>query len=231
MNVVLLIVLTLIGVSIVWAVTTALVGRLAGATALKVTFALGPSVRIARFGLTEVRLGLPISGGVRFLDASALDEEVEEIADPLEERRLLEELPFVARLSINLVGWLPIFLCAGIILGWSDAASELGQGFGQILRFFRDPAYPKMAMASLQTELSADRWMVAAAVVAMKVLAVGLLPLPTLSGGEVLRTIASALMRRPVRWPDLLVSISFGFCLLALVYFVEKIWKVLIGIQ
>jgi hypothetical protein len=230
MTVVLLIVLTMTGVSALWAVTTALVGRLAGATVLKVTLALGPSIRIARLGFTEIRLGLPISSSVQFLDAGFLEDD-EEAADVFADRPLQEELPFVARLLIPVAGWIPVFLFAWIALGLPGAATELGEGFGQILRFLSEPAYPAMALGSLQTELSAGRWMAAAAVVGMKAMAINFLPLPVFAGGKILEEIASFLMRRTVRWPSLLVSISFFLVLGALFLFVQRLWKALPSLQ
>jgi membrane-associated protease RseP (regulator of RpoE activity) len=225
MTLVLLIFLTITAVSFVWAVTTALTGRLLGATLLKVVFFNGPSLRIARLGTAEVRLGLlPIGSSVQFLDAAAVEEAH---AEALSERRLLEDLPFAARLLILVIGWIPVFLLAAIPLGLPGAATELGEAFGQIVRFFRDPAYPALALGSLQMELAAGHWALAAAVVGLKVTAINLLPLPILAGGKILEEIASALTRRTVRWPSLLVTLSFFGCLLALFYFVKQLWKVI----
>ena len=224
MTLVWFILLVLASASIVWAVATALVARILGATILQVHIFVGPSLRIFRLGEAEIRLGLlPIGSSVRFLDVDAIEEAVAERAG----RRLFEELPLAARLSIHLAGWVLVFLFAQVVLGWSAAASELAQGFGQIFRFFYDRAYPGMALASLSSELSQGLWDRAAAVVALKVIAINLLPLPIYTGGMILVEIASALVRRTVRWPSSVLSVSLFVYLAVLVIFVRLFWKAL----
>ena len=224
MTLVLLILLTITGVAFVWAVTTVLVARLVGATVLTVELALGPGLRIASLGGTEIRLGLPIGSSVRFLDAATVAESSEGFVAG---RRMWEDLPLAARLTVHLAGWLPVFLLALIPLGLPGAASELGAAFGQIVRFFKEPAYPTMALMSLSSMLSEGHWDRAAAIVALKVAAINLLPLPLFAGGKILLEIASAATRRELRWPSLLVTLSFTAYILALFYFVQRVWKAL----
>jgi membrane-associated protease RseP (regulator of RpoE activity) len=241
-----LVILTVLAlIAVTWAASTVLAGAFVGAVPTRVTLFAGPSVRVMQVRGVEIRLGvLPIGSSVQFLDIDQVEEayalhEGDENEDPevafyrwaaryVGERRLYETLPLVTRLTVHLIGWVPVFLAAQILLGLRPAAIELAEGFSQIFRYFLDKGYAGAATGWLASMVAQGRFAEAGATIAMKVIAVNLLPLPMLAGGQMLIQILSSATGRLLRWPDRMVGVSVAVYFGIMFVFATTVWKLLV---
>jgi membrane-associated protease RseP (regulator of RpoE activity) len=215
-------------VALVFAVCTAVAGALIDAVPIRISLFAGPSMHLATIREADVRLGLlPFGSGVRFLDEDAVEEGLADEID-LDGKRLFEHLPLVTRLTVLLVGWVAIFLIAQAILGLRGAATELGEGFRQIVAFLTDRDYAPVAAAWLKGMMAGGRFAEAGAVIAMKVTAFNFLPLPGLTGGEFLLQIASSAAGRRLQWPSVVVPVSLALGVGMVYIFVTRMWNVLV---
>lgn len=241
-------------IALVWALCTALAGAFVGAVPTRLVLFAGPNVRVGLVRGVELRLGLlPIGSSVQFLDVQQVQEAYafrmvdedtnEEVLDPerveaealvwaadyIGLRRLYETLPLAARVTILLVGWVPTFLFAQVVLGLQAAGTEIVEGWSQIFRYLFDEAYASGAIAWLKAALAGGRVAEVAATIAMKMVALNLLPLPLLAGGQIILEILRSATRRPLRWPDRLAGLSFAVYLMAAYVFVDRTWRLLRG--
>jgi len=165
-------------------------------------------------------------GGLGSADEES-DCDLEWVGNFVAGKRLFDALPLASRLTLQLIGWVPVFFFAQMVLGLSGATSGLLQGFGQIFRFFADPAYSQAVLRWLAKTVAEGHWDRAAATVGLKIIAIDLLPLPIFAGGQILATIATSLRRRRTHWPSLALAVSLGVVIMALVVFAGRLWKAL----
>lgn len=212
-------------VSLVFAFVTAVVGRWLGARVLEVGLFFAPRLFTFHLGEVPVRVGLiPIGSNVRFWDVDSKPEERPAAGRDLSlQDSLFEDLSLVRRLTILLSGWIVVVLLAALILGPAEALRELGEGFRETFLFLWSPAFAQQALASFDA-LAQVSPLEAGALWAVKITSFNLLPFPLFVGGFILKEVFSSLLRRPFRWPDGLMNLSFFLLLAMLSLAVRALW-------
>jgi membrane-associated protease RseP (regulator of RpoE activity) len=168
----------------------ALAGRLAGAAVEELALFLGPP--LLRFEVRGVTLRLnllPLGSYVKFADRS----------DRPEARgRFLRELPPLTRAAIAASGCLTLLALAALCLGPSAAAQKLLSGFGQVVAGPLRPFSTGARLLSLLAEFARTHPFAATlGLVAAKMTALNLLPVPTLNGADILFNLAELFLKIP----------------------------------
>lgn len=188
--------------------TMALTGRLCGLEVRIVSLGVGPT--LLRVG--PLRLGvLPFAGHVRFADADSLDPDGLEAAPD----RSLPELPLPAQLAIVLSGCATLLVLAVYIAGAPSLAAAMAAPRQFLAGAMAPMSTAQQLIAQMGTTTHQVGFPVLLSLVAAKVAALNLLPLPGLNGGA-----ACAMLGRHWRldrfWPQAMTSVLWAVLLLSL---------------
>lgn len=147
---------------------------------------LGVGPRLLSIGRVRLRL-LPVAGSVRLKDTTAED------ADPSDVEGALDRAPRWVRTLLPLVGPLAVAGVSFALLG-TEAVGAIGRGFVQWLWGALSPLGSAQDLIDDYVAFASTRdFASVAGLVAAKVAALNLLPLPGLAGGQAL----AALLRGP----------------------------------
>ena len=192
-------------------------GRLAGLLPVEFVYGLGPQLLGLQIG--PIRLGiraLLVGGFVRYAGSE------DEPGPP--GQMTLESCPLAIRAAVELSGCALLFAVGGFLLGLDRASRELWLGFAQVTRGVVSPSGAvEMCGDAIATLISAT-WTTSLGLVAVKMAAVNLLPLPPSNGGNALLAICAAALdiRRSTRRRVVVVGLCgiigvWGAWLLALI--------------
>jgi membrane-associated protease RseP (regulator of RpoE activity) len=192
-------------IALVWACQVVnLAGRVVvarglGADIEEVSLFFGPKVLEFRHGGIPYRLGLvPLGNYVRFAD------------DP-ETPGAFRSLHPMTRLAIIGSADAALMLLACLLLGPSHALNSLGHGFEQVIRGALAPASTaQMLIRGLLDLLDRESLGLGLGVVAAKVAAVNLLPLPALSGGQLILNLVGGRRGLPGRVQAILQGLGLA---------------------
>ena len=172
---------------------TILVSQIVGARIYTIGLFMGPTVMRFRIGHTRLHVGsLPLGNYVRY--APSEDDFLEGV-DPealAESIRTAEEdfgrLHPLSRASICLGGWVVLVLLAFALIGPQAAITEVGSGFVQLLQGTISPLgkAQELFMGFFSAYESRSIGIVVG-IIATKIVAFNMLPLPPLAGGEAIR--------------------------------------------
>jgi len=141
---------------------------------------------------------LPFGGSVRFAGMDS-EEAITEAA--------FYKLSLVRRLLIMLSGATFLLLLSAALLGWERAWSAFGSGFGQYVHGALAPlTYGQIMLSRLSDLLTKQPAHLALGVLAAKIAAFNLLPIPTLNGGQALLEI----MRPRIKNTDRLLRLNMA---------------------
>lgn len=161
----------------------ALMARLLGSKLYEVSFGFGPLLKHRAIQGTVLALrAIPLGGSVRM-------EPDEDVAPPEQEPTgiAFSDLGRLARVLVYAAGCLATFGLAVLVLGMSEASASFGRGFGQFLGGALAPL--GQGVRNLRSSidlLQSASFATSLGVVASKVAAFNLLPLPSLNGFHVL---------------------------------------------
>jgi len=161
----------------------ALLARFLGSKVYEVGFGFGPVLkRCAIKGTVLALRAIPLGGFVRM-------EADEEAAPPQREPNGIpfSDLGRLARALVYAAGCLATFGVAVLLLGMSEAAASFGRGFGQFLGGAIAPLSQGVEnLRSSSDLLRSASFPVSLGVIASKVAAFNLIPLPSLNGFHIL---------------------------------------------
>lgn len=191
----------------------------------------GPNFRLGSIRNVPIKLGvLPFFSYVEFLSLSgaeshcndrlqqdleegkssfgnsqeAFDECIEEFID---NRPVFEEFPLLQKLTVHTVGWIVLFTMVGLMVGFPEALAKVVDTYPQLIQLALDKSFNPVSSFANQHE----RWFLAQLVgtVAMKTLAISLLPFPGTTGGVIIQELATKVLNRRVRFT---FGAIFFFC-------------------
>ena len=159
----------------------ALCGAAFGVTVREISLGLGPTAfRIGRFTFRA----LPFGGSVRFKDSR------EEALDASDMHGTLDGRPLLVQIVIGLSGCLAL-LALAIVALQAEGVRAFLNGFVEIVTGAWSPMGKAQALlAQAQQRLAGAPFVVVLGLVAAKLAAFNLLPLPAANGGYVIATIA-----------------------------------------
>ena len=184
----------------------ALMGWLLGATVEEVSLFFGPNIIKFRYRGVNYRIGMiPMGGSVRFKGEQDKPKRTEEIRFAADmDTPGFTDLHPLKRVAIAAAGCVALVVLGAICMGTGASIRSLGRGFFQAIPFA--PWTPAWVPGGREL---ADRFValllkrpfrVALGVLAVKVTAFNLLPLPTLNGGAIVTYLAFWRKRPPERF-------------------------------
>lgn len=188
--------------------TSVLVARAVGAKIEHVAIFVGPPVlRLPVAGFRVLVGAVPVPGGHLTFEAAPTDD------DP--NRTQLDDLSQGRRAAIFLFPWLAIALATVVVLGPTVGLGAIGRGFVQFVAGAASPTETGRTLVATLFELARNApFHVFASLVATKMVAFNLLPLPGLAGRAVVLELAGRSYR--ARLPSWL-SIASVLAMAALV--------------
>jgi len=166
----------------------AVAGHAAGVTVREVALGWGPV--LARIGKLRLR-PVPVSGYVRFKDARAEPLEPGDTADAFDHQ------PLGVQLAITLSGSLLLLVLALSMLG-ADGLFAFASAFGQVIEGALSPlGAAQHLLAAGSAFAQAQPFALTLGLVAAKLAAVNLLPLPALNGGQALALVFGRFVQAP----------------------------------
>jgi membrane-associated protease RseP (regulator of RpoE activity) len=178
-----------------------LLGPRLGARVEALTLGFGPRLGALPVGTgkLEIRL-IPLAASVSFAGM---------VSAPDEAPGGFPLLHPLARAGVLLGSWAGVALLSGLLLGPQEAARAFGRAFPEMVRAL-DVEQAKALWAGFLAQDTPH----ALGLYAAKVLALNLLPLPTLAGGQALATLLR--WKRPPRAPGGLLGVAVALSMLVL---------------
>ena len=193
--------------------------RMMGVGVLEISYGFGPSLASMRWRGTRLSLRwLPLGSSVRMVsETNEAESEAEEgqVGEGVEEApsgRPFEELSRVEQALMHASGCVVLLLVSLSILGPADALRSVWHGFAQTFLGALNPVTIGAVQIRETLALAHDGdWYAAFGILATKVTAVNLLPIPPLSGAHVLKSLVGP--RGYPRWLDSVFTLGFFACL------------------
>ncbi|MBE9117099.1 hypothetical protein IQ249_14450 [Lusitaniella coriacea LEGE 07157] len=183
----------------------------------KISFFKGWQKTIFYLGEVPILLGvIPVGAGVDFYSYQefVVDIEVYDRSSRLQ-KRLLEDLHPLQRITICLSGSFAVFFVAAIVLNPLQASLLTLKGFEQVIRGSLDSEYAMALLKAAENTINDREFSQIFAIFLTKFLALNLLPLASFHGGFVIREIFYLL---PIRTSNvsqgfMIVSICISFAI------------------
>jgi membrane-associated protease RseP (regulator of RpoE activity) len=217
-----LLLLSLSLASLVHLLGFALAGGLAGARLLEFSFFLGSTVCELPIGKARVVLRwLPAGGYVRF---QGMNQE-----ESLDEHSF-HRLSVARRVLIILAGPAALMLLSGALLGWDRAGVSFLSAYGQFAQLIFSPlSGGKQLMARMLDRISLASFLGVTGVLAAKVAAWNVLPIPNCNGGQIIAELLRGDRTSPLRNEYSLQAIGVLLQALAFVVFGVALVAALLG--
>lgn len=206
-------------VNVTFCAVTVLVARPLGGRIGHVGIFLGPPVLRFSFPRAPVRVGaVPVPAGYVHFEAAPRD------GDP--DRTQLEDLSRGRRIAIILLPWLAVALAVVAVLGPTLGLGAIGRGFVQLFAGAASPNVTGRALVAALVELAETApFHVLAALVAAKLVAFNLLPLPGLAGRAFLLELSGRSYRAPLpKWLSLPSAVVMAALTLLWLWAVIAYW-------
>ncbi|MBL1178436.1 site-2 protease family protein [Pantanalinema sp. GBBB05] len=235
--------------ALIWLGVTAIASPGLGATVLEARLFTGPAIHLGQFQTTRLSLGLiPWGSSVRLLDQMAMEQtwSQEFVTQPeqsasnsnptdwsewqtrfLQGRQLFEQLPWVSRMAIILSGWLVILLLAFMVLGVPQTHQAFWATYEETYRYLLEPDFARASLRWLNQAVAAQQWLSAITLLAVKITALNLIPVPFLAGGAAIQETAAAIIDRPVQFPNQWVATTFFLAIGLFCLFFVRTWNAL----
>jgi membrane-associated protease RseP (regulator of RpoE activity) len=200
----------------VYAASTATVGALLGLRIVDISLFVGPKIfRVHLFGIPLTMRLIPIGSSVRFRGDENEKNDSHGPADEL----MIDDLSIVKRTLFTLTGCASLMVIAFICLGVPEAVHQLRTGFPQVVigALGRKPNLAR-AYFELAANVSCRH---ALGLLATKLAAINLLPLPPNAGGMVLEAMLPIAIREKLR------AITFPIFLTMALLWLTTFWSAL----
>jgi membrane-associated protease RseP (regulator of RpoE activity) len=177
----------------------ALAGKLIGAWVLEVSLFLGPKLFQFDFGGTRFTVrALPLGGFVKFWGMGTPEDDMVERELPLKGEIPFRDVHPLKRMAVPIFGLSMLVVIGFIGLGFANVIGSVGRGFFQILSGAWSPGtvgkhYIGLLVAASQA-LAFHQFL---GLLACKMLAVNLMPLSVLNGGQILLWFFEMLFKIP----------------------------------
>lgn len=184
----------------------ALVGTSLGITLRELSYGFGPV--IARWGRVQLK-AFPLGGAVRFKDTRAED------LESWERDGTFDRQPTLVQLVVMLSGSIALLTVAFAIMH-TEAFPAFKEGFGQAVSGAFSPlTRAQELLADASAAISRLSFFSLLALVAVKMAAFNLLPLPPLNGGALIALIANQMGAAAIWRPSFTQALQFAYIALA----------------
>lgn len=184
----------------------ALVGTSLGVTLRELSYGFGPV--IASRGRVQFK-AFPLGGAVRFKDTKAED------LESWERDGTFDGQPMLVQLVVMLSGCIALLSVAFAITP-SEAFTAFKDGFGQVVSGAFSPlTRAQQLLAEANAAISRLSFLSLLALVAVKMAAFNLLPLPPLNGGALIALIANKMGAAAIWRPSYTQALQFAYIALA----------------
>jgi membrane-associated protease RseP (regulator of RpoE activity) len=187
-------------------------GRLIGAKIETISLFFGPRLWHSKMGDTEFVLSLiPLGGFVKFDDG-------------------FQKFHPLKRVFVAASGCALLLVLAVVAFGFSGAFQKFFNGFMQILSGVLSPrSYGSQLFSTAYEFLKAAPFLACLGLIASKMAAANMLPLPTMNGGEIILTLLSWVKPMPERVRERIQQFGFLILLIILICWIVAFVYFLIG--
>jgi membrane-associated protease RseP (regulator of RpoE activity) len=214
--------------------TMAFVGWLLGATLEEVSFGFGPACFQSRIGRVQFRFGLiPLGGYARFNGDQEPAKSQEEILFAADMEPLgFNDLHPLRRVAVVASGCLALVVLAAFCLGPSHSVRSVARGFAQLVPFAPwTPSWVPEGRELASRCIALFRigpYRIALGVLAAKIAAANLLPLPSFNGGAIILTLLQWRRGLPEKIVDGVTTLGTLCALCLMIYWSFQILLALI---